>query len=86
MPPSRGTTSEDADIAGTNRSGCSAFARSSPKPKSLKPIHEGEEDVPRRSSPSPPHEANRAMMPRCSRTSPTAAKQSCPAARTTRVE
>jgi hypothetical protein len=46
MPPTRGTTSKDADIAGTNRSGCSAFARSSPEPKSLKPIHEGEEDVP----------------------------------------
>jgi hypothetical protein len=47
MPPTREATSEDADIAGTNRSGCGAFARSSPKPKSLKPVHEGEErDMP----------------------------------------
>nr|XP_051196528.1 CASP-like protein 4A1 [Lolium perenne] len=80
MPPTRGATSKDADIAGTNRSGCSAFARSSPKTKSLKPIHEGEEDTPAsqhtnataRSQPS-----GRASRP------PT---QSCPTARTARAE
>jgi hypothetical protein len=80
MPPTRGTTSKDADIAGTNRSGCSAFARSSPKPKSLKPIHEGEEDMPAS------HHTIAAARSQPSGRTPRPPTQSCPAARTARAE
>nr|XP_051210929.1 uncharacterized protein LOC127328365 [Lolium perenne] len=80
MPPTRGTTSKDADIAGTNRSGCSAFARSSPKPKSLKPIHEGEEDMP-----ASQHTVAAARS-QPSGHAPRPPTQSCHAARTARAE
>jgi hypothetical protein len=58
MPPTRGATSEDADIAGLDRGRCSAFAWSSPYP-SHRSISTKAKWTNSLHSLSPPHKAHR---------------------------
>jgi hypothetical protein len=84
IPPTREPSSKDDDIAGVDRGQCSAFARSSPIPKSQKPIHQGEVSNPTlqlviAAARSPPWQ----HTPRCSSPRPPSQGR-CPGVQTAR--